>query len=89
VRRGGHFDLSVVELVDFDIEYLCFAGDAESEVLLPFFEQGFDVAVPRCPCVVEPASVAASLRHGVCTATAVRSLPAASACTCSQLCSRT
>jgi hypothetical protein len=56
---------------------------------LPFFEQGFDVAVPRCPCVVEPASVAASLRHGVCTATAVRSLPAASACTCSQLCSRT
>jgi hypothetical protein len=35
---GCFSEFSVVELVDFDIECFCFAGDAESEVVLPVFE---------------------------------------------------
>lgn len=35
---GCFFEFPVVELVDFDIECLCFAGDAEGEVFLPVFE---------------------------------------------------
>lgn len=37
------FEFPVVELVDFDVECLCFAGDAAGEVFLPVFEPCIDL----------------------------------------------